>query len=133
MNANYICPHCRNYLNVNDRIVISAKNERGQKGVLLFSIHLGDYEILKHANFEMENDEKISMFCPCCHKSLLDKRIHENIYKIVMQDEEDQEYEILFSGVYGERCTYQISEDKVHTYGEHAAKYLNFTNLIDMS
>ena len=133
MNANYICPHCRNYLNVNDRIVLSAKNEKGQRGVLLFSIHLGDYEILKHSNFEMEEQEKIMLFCPCCYKSLIDKRIHVNIYKILMQDEEDQEYEILFSGVYGERCTYQITEEKVHSFGEHASKYLDFTNLIDMS
>ena len=133
MNANYICPHCRAYLNVSDRIVISAKNEKGQRGVLLFSIHLGDYEILKHPNFDMEENEKLNMFCPSCHKSLKDSKVHENIYKILMQDEEDHEYEILFSGVYGERCTYQISEEKVHSYGEDAGKYLNFTNLIQMS
>ncbi|WP_421919371.1 hypothetical protein [Marinifilum sp.] len=133
MNANYICPHCRSYLNVNNRIVISAKNHKGKRGILLFSIRLGDYEIIKHPNFEMEENEKISMYCPCCSKSLLDSRIHENIYKILMQDEEDQEYEILFSGVYGERCTYRVTDGNVHTYGEHASKYLNFTNLIDMS
>jgi hypothetical protein len=133
MNANYICPHCRNYLNVNDKIIISAKNEKGNRGILLFGIELGDYEIIKHPGFEMEADERISMYCPCCNKSLIEKRIHENIYKILMQDEEDQEYEILFSGIYGERCTYQINEEKVLSYGEHASKYLNFKNLIQMS
>ena len=133
MNANYICPHCRTFLNVGDRIIISAKNNKGDRGILLFSIHLGDYEILKHSGFDMEENESISMFCPCCHKSLRHAKIHENIFKIIMQDEEDQEYEILFSGVYGERCTYQISEKKVLSYGEHAGKYLDFANLSHMS
>lgn len=133
MKANYICPNCRTYLNVGERIVISAKNHKGDKGILLFSIHLGDYEIEKHSWFDIEENEIISMFCPCCHKSLKHPKVHENIYKIVMQDEEDQEYEILFSGIYGERCTYQISEEKVKTFGDDAGKYLNYTNLINMS
>ncbi|RUT79797.1 hypothetical protein [Ancylomarina longa] len=133
MNANYICPHCRSYLNVADRIVIAAKNEKGRNGVLLFSIHLGDYEILKHSSFEMEENEQISFFCPCCKKSLRHEKIHENIYRILMHDEEDQEYQILFSGIYGERCTYQVSHENVYSYGEHASKYLDFANLIQMS
>jgi len=133
MNANYICPYCRSYLNVADRIVIAAKNEKGKNGVLLFSIHLGDYEILKHSSFEMEANEKISFYCPCCKKSLRHTKVHENIYRILMHDEEDQEYQILFSGIYGERCTYQVSAENVYSYGEHASKYLDFNNLIQMS
>ena len=133
MKANYLCPKCRTYLNVGDKIVISAKNEKGYKGILLFSIHLGDYEIKKHSNFDIEENESLSMFCPCCHKSLRHPKVHNNIFKILMQDAEDQEYEILFSGVYGERCTYQIKEEKVSSFGKDAGKYLNFTNLINMS
>lgn len=133
MKANYLCPICRTYLNVGDQIVISAKNEKGVKGILLFSIHLGDYEIKKHANFDLEKNENLSMYCPCCHKSLRYPKVHENIFKILMQDDEDLEYGILFSGIYGERCTYQIHEEKINTFGQDAGKYLNFTNLINMS
>lgn len=133
MKANYLCPICRTYLNVGDQIVISAKNEKGVKGLLLFSIYLGDYEIKKHANFDLETNENLSLYCPCCYKSLRYPKVHANIFKILMQDVEDQEYEILFSGIYGERCTYQIQEEKVNTFGQDAGKYLNFTNLINMS
>ncbi|MGQ1911410.1 hypothetical protein ACT3CE_16680 [Marinifilum sp. RC60d5] len=133
MKANYLCPNCRTYLNVGERIIVSAENKEGQKGILLFSIHLGDYEILKHPYFDLKKNEIIQMSCPCCHKSLKDTKVHQNIYKIIMQDDEDQEYEILFSGVYGERCTYEICDGKVRSYGEHASKYLNFNNLIQMS
>ena len=115
MKANYLCPKCRTYLNVGDKIVISAKNARGYKGILLFSIHLGDYEIKKHSNFDIEENESLSMFCPCCHKSLRHPKVHNNIFKILMQDAEDQEYE------------------KVSAFGKDAGKYLNFTNLINMS
>lgn len=133
MNANYMCPNCRVYLNVGDRIIISAKNDKGTRGILLFSIHLGDYEIRKHSGFDLEEKDVISMYCPCCHKSLRHPQVHENIFKVIMQDEEDQEYEILFSGIYGEKCTYQINEEKVQPYGDHASNYLDFTNLINMS
>lgn len=133
MNASFICPKCRSYLNIGDHIIISAKNERGMRSLLLFSIHLGDYQILKHPSFDIEENDVISLYCPCCNKSLKHSTVHENIYKIIMQDEEDGEYEILFSGVYGERCTYQIREEKVHFFGEHSSKYLDFINLVDMS
>ncbi|MBL4559764.1 MAG: hypothetical protein COC06_03680 [Bacteroidales bacterium] len=133
MNANYLCPICRSFLNVGDQIVISAKNKKGTKGILLFSIHLGNYEIKKHSCFDLDENENLSMFCPCCHKSLRHPKVHENIFKILMQDDEDHEYEILFSGIYGERCTYQINEEKVSSFGQDAGKYINFTNLINMS
>jgi hypothetical protein len=133
MKANYLCPICRSYLNVGDQIVISAKNEKGFMGILFFSIHLGDYEIKKHSYFDLEKNENISMYCPCCHKSLRYPKVHENIFKILMQDNEDQEYEILFSGIYGERCTYQISEEKINTFGDSVGKYLDINNLINMS
>jgi predicted RNA-binding Zn-ribbon protein involved in translation (DUF1610 family) len=118
MEANFLCPNCRSYLNVEDNIVISAKNEKGNKGILLLSIQLGDYKIKKHYNFEIEDSEILKLYCPNCSKSLKHSNVHDNIYKILMQDEEDQEYEILFSGVYGERCTYQIRESKVLFFGK---------------
>jgi len=62
MKVNYLCPICRSFIIVGDQIVISAKNEKGIKGLLLFSIHLGDYKIKKHANFDFENNENLSMY-----------------------------------------------------------------------
>ncbi|PKQ60600.1 hypothetical protein BZG02_18595 [Labilibaculum filiforme] len=133
MKANYLCPNCRTCLNIGDQIIISAKNEEGKKGILLLSIFLGDYEIKKHSSFDLEENEKLDMYCPCCFESLRNPMVHDNIFKILMQDEEDQEHEILFSGIYGERCTYQIRDKKVSTFGQDAGKYLNYTNLINMS
>lgn len=133
MKANYVCPICRTFLNIRDQIVILAKNEKGNKGILLFSIHLGNYKVIKHPCFDIEKGEKLSLFCPYCRKSLKNSKIHNNIFKILMQDDEDQEYEILFSGIYGERCTYQIIENKVSHFGQDAEKYINFINLINWS
>lgn len=117
MEANYICPNCRTYLNVGEQIILFAKRKNGNHGILLLTIHVGDYEIQKHKLFDIEEKEIISLFCPCCHKSLKDSNVRENSYKIIIQDNEDQEYEILFSGIYGGKCTYQVSEYDVKTFG----------------
>ncbi|WP_372751072.1 hypothetical protein [Labilibaculum sp.] len=127
MKANFLCPNCRSYLNVGKNIVVVVKNANGDKGILLLSIQLGDYKIKKHANFDIEDDEIIKIYCPSCSKSIKHDSVYDNIYKILMQDEEDQEYEILFSGIYGERCTYQIRGCKVSSFGEDAGKYLDLT------
>ncbi|MFA8437155.1 MAG: hypothetical protein ACEPOZ_21820 [Marinifilaceae bacterium] len=129
MNANFLCPHCRAFLNVGNQIVISAKNQAGKRGLLFLSIQLGDYKVIKHDFFELEDQEVLKMSCPACHKNLRVAEIHKNICKILMQDEEDQEFAVLFSGVYGEKCTYKIRDNVVESYGKHASKYIDIENL----
>ena len=133
MKANYLCPHCRSFLNVGDKIIIAAKNKKRESGLLLFSMKLGDYEVVKHPCFNIEEGEKISMYCPSCNKDLKKHKVHENLYGIIMQDEEDKEMQILFSGTYGEKCTYRITDKDVESFGKDAGKYLDLDNLISMS
>lgn len=130
MDANFLCPFCRSYLNVGQKIVVTAKRRSGELGILLLSLHLGDYDVVKHKSFDVVDGEEIKFLCPSCHKSLKAHEIHKNINRIIMQDEEDQEHEILFSGIYGERCTYKVRENVVESFGEHAAKYIDFANLM---
>lgn len=133
MKANYICPHCRSFLNVGDKIIIAAKNRLKEKGILLLSMKLGDYTVLKHPSFNIEKGEKINMFCPSCNKNLKKKTVHKNLFGIIMQDEEDKEMQILFSGTYGEKCTYRITDKDVESFGDDAGKYIDLDNLISMS
>ena len=52
--------------------------------------------------------------------------IHENLAKVLMLDEKNNEYEILFSEIVGEKCTYKIKEEDIELFGDHASKYMNF-------
>ncbi|RZT96468.1 hypothetical protein EV201_1106 [Ancylomarina subtilis] len=133
MKANYICPHCRSFLNVGDKIIIAAKNSKKEKGILLFSMELGDYTVLKHPSFNIEIGEKVNMYCPSCSANLKKHKVHNNLFGIIMQDEEDNEMQILFSGTYGEKCTYRITNKDVESFGKDAGKYLDLDNLISMS
>ena len=133
MKANYICPHCRSFLNIGDKIIIAAKNSKKEKGILLLSMELGDYSILKHPSFNIEEGEKIELVCPSCSENLRKHKIHENLYGIIMQDEEDKEMQILFSGTYGEKCTYRFTDKDIESFGKDAGKYIDLDNLISMS
>jgi len=45
-----------------------------------------------------------------------------------MRDENGQEYEIHFSRIAGQHCTYKIIGETVEIYGENAAYYLDILN-----
>ena len=47
--------------------------------------------------------------------------------------EEDKEMQVLFSGTYGEKCTYRITDKDVESFGKDAGKYIDLDNLISMS
>jgi hypothetical protein len=67
------------------------------------------------------------MLCPLCHANLTDQTISKNLARIKMIDSAGLEYDIYFSEIVGEKCTYKINRDKkVETFGEDAADYQNF-------
>ncbi len=133
MKANYLCPHCRNFLNVDDKIILATENDKKENGILLLSIKLGNYSILKHPSFNLNEGDKIQISCPLCNTSLKKQTVHDNLYGIIMQDDEDKEMQILFSGVYGEKCTYKITDKEIESFGDDAPRYINLDNLTSIS
>jgi len=127
MNKRYLCPHCRSDLKVGDHIVFSAETEKGKKGVLMLSPDLGDYTILQDDHFSYKDGEHIDFFCPVCHGNLGIPDVSKDLAEVLMVDENGEEYEIIFSGVAGKKCTIQIKGDKViRSFGEDADEYTNF-------
>ena len=126
METNYICPKCKSYLNIADKIVLSLKIKDNQEGLILFEKELGNYNIKKHDIIEYKKGDILGFYCPICHENLATDNVNSNLAKIIMLDEEGKEFEIVFSKVAGEHATYKIRENEVEPYGKDSNKYLNY-------
>lgn len=125
MRNDYICPKCRGHLKVKNYIIITAKTKTVKEALVLLSPELGNYTIHTHPSFKFEEGIQYKFECPICDDSLMASDIDEHLVRILMLDKEKNEYEILFSGLYGESCTYKIKDHKiVSSYGKDASEYL---------
>ena len=128
MKQNFLCPHCRGYLNIEGSIVFIVKNNLGESGIFLLHSELGNYEVTKHPLFFYENGEHLEFKCPLCHKKLASD-IHDNLAKIIYIDEKREEFNILFSIVAGEKSTFKMVGESVEVFGEHSKDYLEFIGM----
>ncbi len=124
----YKCPKCGGNLRVGDNIILSAKNERGQGGLVLLHPELGNYQVITHPGFKYEKGEVVKFFCPICHHNL-DSSKHKNLAKIVMTDKDGEDFNIYFSKVAGEESTLKMIGEHVEVFGEHSENYLDFFTL----
>lgn len=110
-------------LNVNGQLVLAAQNDRSEKGVVLLSEQLGDYTAHYSPNFAFTKGDKIHFNCPACAHSLEYKQ-NKNLARILCDDPQGQ-HSVVFSAIFGEESTYQISEERTMSYGEHAFRYMD--------
>ncbi|MDP2424727.1 MAG: hypothetical protein Q8M23_10325, partial [Bacteroidales bacterium] len=126
------CPSCKGFLNVGNHVVFSAATKENKRGVVLLSATLGDYSIVHHPTFSLPDGEKVSFYCPICHVRLASRK-HTNLARILMVDEKNEVYELLFSEITGERCTVQVMGDKFKVFGEHSSHYREFLEIMRKS
>lgn len=126
MNNNYICQKCNGALNVDNKIVFSVKKENGNNGLIFLSPEVGNYSYATSNLFKLKDGEKLDIFCPICHQNLTATDIHENLAKITMIDEDGVDYDIFFSEIVGERCTFKVKGRNVQQFGDKFNQYMNF-------
>ena len=102
MKNEYLCPYCKGKLKVDQKIVLSVRNESKMRGLVFLSPKLGNYERTTHPSFEIKKGEHLDYFCPICHANLAAIEYDENLAKVFMTDESQKVYEILFSEIAGE-------------------------------
>lgn len=127
-----LCPKCKGFLNIDEHVVFITRSKKWKGGLIFLNPEVGNYQVTHHPAFHFEEGEKIEFICPICHKNL-SSRQHENLAQIIMRDEKNQEFEILFSQIAGEHSTYKIIGDHVSYYGEHGDNYIDFLNLSTMT
>lgn len=122
----YICPKCHGYLKVNKKIIFIAKKISGEKGIILLNPQLGDYKRIFHKSLNISEGDHLTFMCPICQSDLSAQEISNNLARILMTDENGNEFKILFSEIIGENCTYKVFKDEVEAFGEDSSEYLNF-------
>jgi len=128
MNINYRCPHCHGYLALNDSVFFSVRTPDQKVGLISLHSDLGDYSVNKNPEFEYREGDALDFYCPICHTALA-SGFHKNLAKIIMVDEENREFEILFSRVAGEKSTFKIIGETMEIFGDDSAEYLDYINL----
>jgi hypothetical protein len=122
--TNFLCPHCHGHLRVSNSIILLTKTTKGKSGLMLISADLGDYSIRKHPSYnDIEEGEVVNFICPICYENLDAEEYDKNLAKIIMQEENGKESIIVFSKINGEKCTYQITEKGVKSYGDDSTEY----------
>jgi hypothetical protein len=127
MKTDFICPKCNGHLLVGEFIIFTAITRKNkQPGIILLSSKVGDYTSIHHDTYEIEEGEEVDFFCPICHANLAASDVDKKLVKIIMVDENSDKYEIYFSGVTGEHCTYKVSDKKIEKFGEASEKYYKY-------
>ena len=113
MAIDYLCKVCRGHLLVKNSIVLAtAKKNHSQRGLVLLNPELGNYTTTTHPSFNIKEGEQYNYTCPICH-SQLNSAKYKHLVRIIMIDDNGKEFDIYFSGIAGEKCTYKIRGNKV--------------------
>jgi hypothetical protein len=126
MATEYLCKACRGVLNVKTSIVLAASNVNSpKKGLVYLNPELGNYTVTTHPSFIMKEGEEYLIKCPICHAHLNSLK-YDHLVRIIMINEEGKEFDIYFSDIVGEKCTYKISGSTVEKIGPDAVKYTKY-------
>ena len=126
MENHFVCPHCHGHLKVGDQIIFRVRNQKKKFGLLMLSPLIGNYDSIKHPDFDYKEGEALDFYCPIC-SHILSTAIDDNLIFVVMIDDQGVEHNIYFSRISGEMSTYQVTGDSVMATGEHSGKYTFFS------
>lgn len=123
MAVEYLCKACRGILNVKTSIIISAtKLNSTRRGLVYLNPELGNYTYTTHPTFSLEDGAEYLFNCPIC-PSQLNSTKYPHLVRIIMRDDNGKEFDIYFSNIAGEKCTFKIGETGVEERGPDAGKY----------
>lgn len=126
MAIHYLCKACRGHLKVKTSIVLSAQKKKSTiRGLVFLDPELGNYTKTTHPSFRIEPGEEYIYTCPICH-SLLNSAKYEHLVRIIMVDDDNKEYDIYFSEIAGEKCTYKLSDGELEITGKDSKLYNNY-------
>jgi len=127
MRTDFLCPKCSNLLNVGENVVFSTRNRWKKEGLILLHPEMGNYALIKHPSFPIEDGEILEFRCPYCGE-LFQSEKHENLARVLIRDENGHMGEVHFSRIAGQHCTYKIIGQNMEIYGKDASEYFDFIN-----
>lgn len=131
MAIEYLCKACRGHLTVNNFLVLAAtKINSSKRGLIFLNPELGNYTKTTHPSFSIEKGAEYLYTCPICHSQLNSVK-YPHLVRVIMEDEKGKELDIYFSGIAGEKCTYQLTDVGVVKKGPDAGKYDRYFDVPD--
>jgi hypothetical protein len=125
MKINYHCPHCNGAINAENNIILSVKTVAGNTGLALLHEEIGNYAVSMSSSLVVEPGEIVDFFCPVCHASLNTTK-GEHYAKYIRRDENNRDSVIVISRKYGDKCTFQIDDEKkILSYGECLSRFVD--------
>ncbi len=114
MAVEYLCKVCRGHLNVKTSIILAAAkvSDRSHRGLIYLNPELGNYTATTHPSFQIREGDEYIYTCPICGAQLNSMK-YLHLVMILMKDEDGKEFNIYFSGIAGEKCTYKIRGNKI--------------------
>jgi hypothetical protein len=114
MAVEYLCKVCRGHLKVKTSIVLAATklSNRSQRGLVFLDPEIGNYAKTTHASFQIKEGEEYIYNCPICSAQLNSMK-YLHLVRVIMIDENGKEFNIYFSGIAGEKCTFKIRGNKI--------------------
>lgn len=128
MALNYMCPNCRSYLSLDNCVAFSVRTKDNRVGLISLHPALGNYTVQKHKDLYFQEGDELDFYCPVCHAEFASTH-HKHLAKIIMVDEDYNEFEILFSKKAGQQSTYKIEGETMEIFGDDSAEYIDFMNL----
>ncbi len=122
---NLQCPHCKDYLNMNDQVILTVEklivedSSRQKRGWAFLSSTPGKYEVTTHEHFPLKDGEKLMIFCPLCNRSLESKKYHGLCYLLLNNNRT-----LYFAPDKGKHATFIEENGKeLQAFGAHASEY----------
>jgi len=128
MAKDYLCPICKGQLRVVNSIVISVKINNNRKGLVFLNAEIGNYEKITHPTFKIVEGDELTVFCPIC-QTTLNREENPHLVKLVTIDETGEEFDVFFSGIVGEKCTYVLKNKVVQEAGPDAKLYEKYFDI----
>lgn len=128
MEMNYLCPHCRAQLKIDNELILTIKSHKTKhNGLLILDPQVGNYSLRYHETIDFEKGEEFDIYCPICFKELKAKKVNPKLLYLIMQNKQGEEFEIYFSRIFGEHSTFVLSHDNIiERKGEDASTYYNY-------
>ncbi|HOO99180.1 MAG TPA: hypothetical protein PLV06_00685 [Bacteroidales bacterium] len=129
MAVDYLCKMCKGHLKVKTSIILAAsKLNSSQRGLVLLDPELGNYTTTTHPPFSIEEGEEYIYTCPICH-SQLNSAKYNHLVRIIRVEEDGKQYDVYFSDIGGEKCTFKLGDDKVEVKGPDADRYNKYFDI----
>lgn len=125
MGLTYSCPKCGVVLNPVKEIVLNGQ-KGAARGLFMFDPEPGRYEYHTSPGIQVSPGDCWEFRCPICQHDLTTP-YSGALAQLRMLDEKGDQHLVIFSKIAGQHATFDVTEEGVHSFGEHLQAYIELS------